>query len=124
NYGVNRDSFQAINPAFAAFVVKEIADFPSNWRSEMSLDEFMKMKNIPGISGIDTRKLTKLIRNHGTLKAIICDADEDEADVLERLRATNLRKDQVKQVSTKNAFPSPGHGDRIVLADFGMKHSI
>ena len=52
--------------------VKEAADFPSNWRNQESLDEFLKSKNIPGISGIDTRKLTRIIRQHGTLKGAIC----------------------------------------------------
>jgi len=124
NYGINRDDFESINPAFAAFVVKEVADFPSNWRSELSLDEYMKMKNIPGISGVDTRKLTKIIRQHGTLRGAICNGDENPLEMIERLRATKLRNDQVKQVSTKSAFPCPGRGHRIVLVDFGMKHGI
>ncbi|MFS0637413.1 carbamoyl phosphate synthase small subunit [Mesobacillus foraminis] len=124
NYGINRDDFESINPAIAAFVVKEAADFPSNWRSEMSLDEYLKMKNIPGISGIDTRKLTKIIRHYGTLKGAICSAEEKVEEVIEKLRASKLRNDQVKQVSTRRPFPSPGRGSRIVLVDFGMKHGI
>ena len=72
NYGINRDDFESINPAVSGFIVKEAADFPSNWRSELSLDEYFKMKRIPGIAGIDTRKLTRIIRQHGTLKGIIC----------------------------------------------------
>jgi carbamoyl-phosphate synthase small subunit len=124
NYGINRDDFESITPAFSAFVVKEVADFPSNWRSKMSLDEYLKTKNIPGISGVDTRKLTKIIRQYGTLKGAICSSEEKPLEVLERLKATKLRTDQVKQVSTKSAYPSPGRGHRIVLVDFGMKHGI
>jgi carbamoyl-phosphate synthase small subunit len=124
NYGINRDDFESINPAIAAFVVKEAADFPSNWRSEMSLDEYLIMKGIPGISGVDTRKLTKIIRQHGTLRGSLCSMDENKAEVLEKLRATKLRQDQVKMVSTKSPYPSPGRGHRIVLVDFGMKHGI
>jgi carbamoyl-phosphate synthase small subunit len=124
NYGINRDDFESITPAFSAFVVKEVADFPSNWRSKMSLDEYLKTKNIPGISGVDTRKLTKIIRQYGTLKGAICNIDENPLEVLEKLKATKLRTDQVKQVSTKSAYPSPGRGHRIVLVDFGMKHGI
>jgi carbamoyl-phosphate synthase small subunit len=124
NYGINRDDFESITPAFSAFVVKEVADFPSNWRSKMSLDEYLKTKNIPGISGVDTRKLTKIIRQYGTLKGAICSSEEKPLEVLERLKATKLRSDQVKQVSTKSAYPSPGRGHRIVLVDFGMKHGI
>lgn len=124
NYGINRDDFESINPAIQGFIVKEVADFPSNWRNEKSLDEFFQIKNIPGIAGIDTRKLTRIIRQYGTLKGAICGIDENVDEVLERLRATHLRNDQVKQVSTKTAYPSPGRGRRVVLVDFGMKHGI
>lgn len=124
NYGINRDDFESITPAIAGFIVKEVADFPSNWRSEMSLDEFFKQKDIPGISGIDTRKLTRIIRQYGTLKGALCSIEEDADDVIERLRATRLATDQVRQVSTKTAYPSPGRGRRVVLVDFGMKHGI
>lgn len=124
NYGINRDDFESINPAISGFIVKEAADFPSNWRSEKSLDEYFKLKGISGIAGIDTRKLTRIIRQHGTLKGIICKMDENIDAVLERLRATEIRRDQVKQVSTKTPYPSPGRGKRVVLVDFGMKHGI
>ncbi|MBB6443772.1 carbamoyl phosphate synthase small subunit [Bacillus benzoevorans] len=124
NYGINRDDFESINPAISGFIVKEAADFPSNWRSEKSLDEYFKLKGISGIAGIDTRKLTRIIRQHGTLKGIICKMDENIDAVLERLRATEVRRDQVKQVSTKTPYPSPGRGKRVVLVDFGMKHGI
>ena len=61
-----------LHPAINGFIVKEVADFPSNWRSELSLDEYFKIKKIPGIAGIDTRKLTRIIRQHGTIKGAIC----------------------------------------------------
>ncbi|AIE59588.1 carbamoyl phosphate synthase small subunit [Bacillus methanolicus] len=124
NYGINRDDFESISPAISGLVVKEAAEFPSNWRSELSLDQFLKLKNIPGIAGIDTRKLTRIIRKYGTLKGAICSMNEDADEILERLRALQLRNDQVKQVSTKTPYPSPGRGKRIVLVDFGMKHGI
>ncbi|WP_338469882.1 carbamoyl phosphate synthase small subunit [Niallia sp. XMNu-256] len=124
NYGINRDDFESITPAINGLIVKEATDFPSNWRSEMTLDEYCKMKNIPGIAGIDTRKLTRIIRDHGTLKGIICHFNEKDQDVLERIRATEIRHEQVKQVSTKTAYPSPGRGRRIIVVDFGMKHGI
>lgn len=124
NYGINRDDFESISPAIQGFIVKEAADFPSNWRSEKTLHDYFQMKNIPGIAGIDTRKLTRIIRKHGTLKGVICSIDEEVAAVLERLHATKLRDDQVKQVSTKSPYPSPGRGRRVVLVDFGMKHGI
>ncbi|OLN22887.1 carbamoyl phosphate synthase small subunit [Domibacillus antri] len=124
NYGINRDDFETIQPAVKALVVKEAADFPSNFRSEFSIDEYLKMKDIPAISGIDTRKLTRIIRQYGALKGAIVSADVNPEEVVHRLQATVLPNDQVAQVSTKSAYPSPGRGFRVVLIDFGMKHGI
>lgn len=124
NYGINRDDFESIHPAVQGVVVREAADIPSNWRSEISLNEYLKSKDVPGISGIDTRKLTRIIRKHGTLKGTICNMDENVEDILEHLRAVQPRTDLVKKVSTKTPYPSPGMGKRIVLVDFGLKHGI
>jgi carbamoyl-phosphate synthase small subunit len=124
NYGINRDDFETITPFINGFVVKEYCDFPSNWRSEYSIDEYFKMKNIPGIAGIDTRKLTRIIRMHGTLKGAICSADANPEEVIKKLKGTEFPKNQVQVVSTKTAYPSPGRGPRIVLVDYGMKHGI
>lgn len=124
NYGINRDDFESITPAISGFIVKEAANIPSNWRSEFSLHDFFQMKGIPGIAGIDTRKLTRIIRKYGTLKGAICSIEDSVDEVVEKLRATELRHDQVKQVSTKSPYPSPGRGPRVVLVDFGMKHGI
>lgn len=124
NYGINRDDFESILPAISGFIVKEVADFPSNWRSDWSLDEYFKMKNIPAISGIDTRKLTRIIRQYGTLKGAICSMDQNPNTIIHKLRLNALPTNQVEQVSTKTAYPSPGRGYRIVLVDFGMKHGI
>ncbi|WP_042456224.1 carbamoyl phosphate synthase small subunit [Neobacillus dielmonensis] len=124
NYGINRDDFESIHPAVKGFIVKEAAEFPSNWRSEFTLNEYFEMKKIPGIAGIDTRKLTRIIRQYGTLKGAICSIEADAQEVMKKLRSTKLPIDQVRQVSTKNAYPSPGRGKRVVLVDFGMKHGI
>ncbi|WP_066318311.1 carbamoyl phosphate synthase small subunit [Bacillus sp. FJAT-29814] len=124
NYGINRDDFESINPAVKGFIVKEVCDYPSNWRSEFTVDEYFKMKNIPGIAGIDTRKLTRIIRRYGTLKGAICSIETDGDEVLRKLRQKRLPIDQVRTVSTKNSYPSPGRGKRIVVVDFGMKHGI
>ncbi len=124
NYGINRDDFESITPAISGFIVKEVADFPSNWRNECTLDEYFKRNKIPGISGIDTRKLTRIIRQYGTLKGALTNVEKKPEDVIEILKATVLPNDQVKKVSTKRAYPSPGRGSRVVLVDFGMKHGI
>ncbi|MFD1018107.1 carbamoyl phosphate synthase small subunit [Thalassobacillus hwangdonensis] len=124
NYGINRDDFETVDPSILGVVVKEHCDHPSNFRSEETLDEFLKAKNIPGIEGIDTRKLTRIIRKHGTMKAMITDADRSIDSIVQTLEATPLRTDQVRQVSTVKPYVVPGRGLRIVLIDFGMKHGI
>lgn len=124
NYGINRDDFETIIPFIEGFVVKEYCEFPSNWRSEYTLDEYFKLKDIPGIAGIDTRKLTRIIRKHGALKGAICSINEDPLKIVQNLNTRTLPIDQVKRVSTKTAYPSPGRGHRVVLVDYGMKHGI
>lgn len=124
NYGINRDDFESINPAIHGLIVKEACDFPSNWRNEQSIDEFLKAKDIPGLQGIDTRKLTRIIRQYGTLKGAIRPMDVDVDVVIRELKEGPVPHDQVKRVSTKDPYPSPGRGYRVVLVDFGMKHGI
>lgn len=125
NYGINRDDYESIQPTCKGVVVSERARLASNWRNQMSLDEFLKAKNIPGISGIDTRALTKIIRQHGTMKATLTDKLNDSMDHLrDQLRATVLATNNIEQVSTKTPYPAPGVGKNIVLVDFGLKHSI
>ena len=124
NYGINRDDFEAITPAIQGFIVKEVCDHPSNFRNQFSLDEFFKTKNIPGLAGIDTRKLTRIIRQYGTLKGALCGMDVNVDEIIVKLKGEILPTNQVEQVSTKSAYPSPGRGHRVVLVDFGMKHGI
>jgi carbamoyl-phosphate synthase small subunit len=90
----------------------------------MSLDEFFQKKKLSGISGIDTRKLTRIIRNHGVLKGKIVDASADESAVIAELKSTNFPTNQVEQVSTKTAYASPGRSYKVVLVDFGSKLGI
>lgn len=126
NYGINREDFESLQPYIHGFVVKEYCEYPSNWRNEMTLDEFLKERNIPGIYDIDTRKLTRLIRERGTLKGmIVSDVTDDELPELQKqLRMIDVPRDQVSIVSTKNAFHCPGTGPRVVLVDFGLKAGI
>lgn len=124
NYGVNRDDYESIAPTCKGVVVKEHARRGSNWRNQMTLDEFLKRKGIPGISGIDTRALTRKIRQHETMKASIVDAADDFNHAYDQLKAAVLPTNQVAQVSTAKPYPSPGTGLNVVVIDFGLKHSI
>jgi len=124
NYGINRDDFESIQPSIKALIVREAADLPSNFRSELTIDALLKEKNIPGLAGIDTRKLTRLIRKHGTLKGKLVSMEHNVQEVVESLQKTIFPTNQVEQVSTPTPYPSPGRGKRVVLVDFGMKHGI
>ncbi|GAB2027405.1 carbamoyl phosphate synthase small subunit [Lactovum odontotermitis] len=124
NYGINRDNYESIAPTTKAVVVKEFARRPNNWRSQMSLDEFLKGKGIPGIAGIDTRALTRIIRRHGTMKASLVGAEHSVEHAFSQLKASVLPTNQVEQVSTTRAYPAPGTGRHVVVIDFGLKHSI
>ena len=86
NCGINRDDFESISPMVFGFVVKEYCEEPSNFRSDMTLDAFMKLKGIPGIADIDTREITRKIRDHGTLKAIMADEDANVEEVVAMLK--------------------------------------
>lgn len=124
NYGINRDDYESIAPTCKGVIVKENARLASNWRSQMTLDEFLKRKGIPGIAGIDTRMLTKKLRTKGTMKGCLVDAGDDFDHIFDQLKATVLPSNQVEQVSTTKPYPSPGIGRNVVVIDFGLKHSI
>ncbi|UCZ51799.1 carbamoyl phosphate synthase small subunit [Bacillus shivajii] len=124
NYGINRDDFESMIPSIKGMVVKEAANIPSHFRSRLSIDEWLKQHDIPGIQGIDTRKLTKLIRETGTLKGRICDANQDIGNVIYELQSNTFSNDQVSRVSTKSEFINPGTKERVVLIDFGAKKGI
>ena len=124
NCGINRDDSESIHPTCRGIIVKEAARRPSNWRCAMDLDTFLKNKKIPGIQGIDTRKLVKMLRDKGTIKGCIVDADLDLNQALTDLKNRKLPTNQVSQVSTPTAYPNPGTKRRVVVVDFGLKHSI
>lgn len=124
NYGINRDDYESLEPAIKGLIVKEVCDFPSNFRNQMDLDEFFKKRNLSGISGIDTRRLTRVLRNSGVVKGKIVNEDADENTVIAELKNSVLSTDQVVQVSTKTSYANPGRGLKVVLVDYGSKLGI
>jgi len=124
NYGINRDDFESIKPAMKGLILKELCDFPSNFRSQMTLEELFNRKNLSGIYGVDTRKLTRILRDKGVVKGKIVHADADVDAVIEELKSAQFPNDQVEMVSTKTAYISPDHGLNVVLVDFGAKLGI
>ncbi|MBP9674106.1 MAG: carbamoyl phosphate synthase small subunit [Bacteriovoracaceae bacterium] len=126
NYGINAQDFESLKPALNAFIVREYCEIPSHFRSQMSLNDYLKKMNIPGLAGIDTRKLTKILRGFGTMKGMLLNENisaQDE-EKLQALFKKPLPTNEVEQVSTKTAFSCPGNGPRVVLVDFGYKQGI
>ncbi|WP_414840283.1 carbamoyl phosphate synthase small subunit [Carnobacterium sp. TMP28] len=124
NTGINRNDYESIEPTCKAVIVKEFARVPSNWHNQMNLDEFLKNKKIPGITGVDTRKLMHLLQNKGVMRGTIVDAHDDFKHAFDQLKATVLPIQQVEQVSTSRAYVSPGNERTIIVIDFGLKHSL
>lgn len=124
NYGINRDDYESMEPAMKGLIVRELCDFPSNFRSQMTVDELFKKKGLSGIQGIDTRKLTRIIRNKGVVRGKIVDAEADEKQVVIELKSFVVPTNQVESVSTKTAYAAPGRGFKVVLVDFGSKLGI
>lgn len=122
NYGINRDDFESFKPAASAIVTHEIARRPSNWRANMSLAEWAEKMDLPGITGVDTRALTKELRSYGVMKAALVDEVTDE--VLANLKTVVLSTEQVKEVTTKSTYVNPTEGVSIAMIDFGLKNSI
>lgn len=124
NYGINRDDYESIIPAVFGFVIKDLCETPSNWRSQENLSEFLVNNHIPGIYDVDTRALTRKLREKGTMKAVMADPDADVDAIVKQLQEAPLMHDQVAQVSSSKIFPIPNRGKKVVLVDFGAKLGI
>ena len=124
NCGINRDDFESLIPNVFGFVVKEYCEEPSNFRSDMSLDEFLKMKNIPAIADIDTREITRKIRDNGVMKAMMADEGADVKAIVDMMKHTELPTGGVAKVSTQKPFPIPSRGKKAVMLDIGTKFAV
>lgn len=124
NYGITRDDFEFIRPFIHGLVVRQHEEIPSNWRAQYTLDSLMKEYGIIGISEVDTRMLTRIIRQHGTMKGILTTSNKSVEELKEQLNAMTIMRDQVDRVSTKRRYHLPGNGETVVLVDFGSKDGI
>ena len=129
NYGVNADDDESRQPWIAALVVREASDQPSNWRSTGSIDAYLTEAGIPGISGIDTRALTRHIRSVGDTRAVLIRgaANLGDDDLVERARQAKLpgEQDVVGEVQGhERETYGDGNGPHIVVIDLGVKRNI
>jgi carbamoyl-phosphate synthase small subunit len=141
NYGINLEDVESVRPFLSGFVVKEASDFPSNWRSQMSLDAYLKENGIVGIQGIDTRALVRHIRDKGAQTGIISSLDLDPQSLVEKARKAPsiVGRDLVREVTCRQPYHwtegpwNLGEGYqpskeaprfKVVAYDFGIKRNI
>ena len=121
NYGVIPADFEG-ECCVRGYVVREVCETPSNFRAETTVDAFLKEKKIPGICGVDTRAITKIIREHGVMNAMICNAIPADLSVCKAYTVKNA----VSAVTRKTAETlTPGTTRfRVALLDYGAKKNI
>ena len=127
NYGINEEDVESNKIQVSGFVVKEESIVPSNWRSTSSLDEYLKKNKIVGIQDIDTRSLTRHIRDQGAMNGIISSVDNDLVNLSNKLKKAPSMNglDLAKTVSTKKVYKWSQTGKfRVAAIDYGIKHNI
>ena len=123
NYGIINEDKESNKPYVSAYIVREKCDKPSNFRCDEDLDTFLKENDIPGVYGVDTREITKIIRESGVINAFIT-TNPKNADY-EKIKKYKI-VDAVKSVSAEKPqlIPSDSHKYNVVLLDFGAKKNI
>ena len=123
NYGITPDMESARGWA-KGYIVRELADTPSNFRCEGTLQEFLKQQDITGITGIDTRSLTKRLREKGTMNGMITtDPEYDLVKIISEVREYKI-VNAVTQVTCKEKYTIPGEGVRVAILNLGEKDNI
>ena len=126
NYGITDEDYETKIPTIGGMIVREYNDSPSNFRYTKTLSEILEENGIPGISGVDTRKITRIIRSEGSQKVMITDPQTPKEEALTAMRAYELPKDGVARVSCKKKWYSrtanPAY--HVVAVDCGIKLNI
>ena len=126
NYGITDDDFETKTPTIGGLIVRDYNDMPSNFRYTKTLSEVLEENDIPGIFGVDTRKITRSIRDLGSRKVLITSIDTPKALALEILSRTQPRHDAVQKVSCSKRWYSrtSNHKFNVVAIDCGIKLNI
>lgn len=123
NYGINLEDMESYKAHVRAFIVREKCDYPNNFRCELTLDGYLKSQKIIGLEGIDTRALTKVIREHGTMRAIIAVRELTPSQIKLKIDAFNNQM-AVSEVTVKEKYEVKGSGIHIAMIDCGIKQNI
>src|ERR671921_454383 len=128
NYGVNPSDSESARPWVEGFVVREASAVASSWRSEETLDAYLKRWNVPAVERVDTRALVRHIRDKGAMRACLSSVDLDERSLLEKARASAPMENRelASVVTTAEAYRIPARGAErfhVVCYDFGVKRN-
>ncbi|AJA48750.1 carbamoyl-phosphate synthase small chain [Clostridium pasteurianum DSM 525 = ATCC 6013] len=124
NYGTNSFENESDKVYAKGFVVKSVCNNPSNYMNEASLDDMLKSMNIVGVYNVDTRSITKKVRNVGSMKCVISNEEFSVEKLKDIMEKTELSKSYVRDVSPKAVKHIPGTGSKVALMDFGAKQNI
>ena len=124
NYGICREDMESGRPWPDGYIVRELSRIPSNFRSEGTIQDFLKEYDIPGISGVDTRALTKILREKGTMNGMITTKEYDDlSEPIRRMREYQVTG-VVLKTTAREKYVLPGNGKRVALMDYGAKRNI
>lgn len=123
NYGLNLEDAESNNPKVRGFIVREACDYPNNFRCEINLNDYLKNHKIMALENVDTRALTKVLRNNGTMKGIITLEELGEGYINEKLMNFS-NKNAVMNVTVKEPYTIEGNGKHVAILDFGIKSNI
>lgn len=126
NYGIMNEDYESQRSYVRGFVVREECRQPSNWRLSDTIDGFLKKEGVIGLSGVDTRSLTRRLRSYGAMRGVISTDTADAAALVKRAKnCPHLTGQELAPiVATKDVYTLPGNGCRVVLVDFGVKLNI
>ena len=124
NYGICHKDMESAKPWPDGYIVRELSRIPSNFRSEDTIQNFLKEHDIPGICGIDTRALTKILREKGTMNGMITTKEyTDFSEPIKRMKEYTVTG-VVLKTTTKETYVLPGNGKKVALLDYGAKRNI
>lgn len=126
NYGITDEEYEKKNPSLGGVIVREYNDSPSNFSYTKTLNELLEEYGIPAISGVDTRMITKIIREEGIQKVLITNAETSVEEAVAKIKAYEMPTDAVAQVSCKKRWYSrtPNHKYDVVVIDCGLKYDL
>jgi carbamoyl-phosphate synthase small subunit len=125
NYGINQEDMESEGPQVSGVVVRELSREPSNWRATLSLDDWLAASKVPVIEGVDTRRLTRHLRERGAMRGVIAEGQGPTPPLTSRLQASpSMTGLDLASRATVRDRRVEGQGPHVVAYDYGMKRNI